>query len=154
MQVADYLKQQRVGFDVIPHRDTYDAQRMAATIHVSGREVAKTVLLRAGSEHTYVVAVLPANRAIDLELTAKMLGAENVEIATEQEISEHCPDCEIGVLPPFGTLYGMKTIVDESLVQEPEIVFESNSHHEAIRMTSADFRRVEKPLVGTFTWES
>lgn len=154
MQVPEFLKERKVEFDLIPHRDTYDAQRMAATIHVSGREVAKTVLLRAGGKDDYVVAVLPANRAIDFDLAAKLLQTENVEMATELEIAEHCPDCEIGALPPFGSPYGMRTIVDESLAEEEEVVFEGNSHHEAIRMLFADFRRIEQPLVGSFTWES
>ena len=62
MKISDFLEEQRVEFDLIPHRDTYDAQRMAQTLHVPGREVAKTVLLRADQGFTYVVAVLPATK--------------------------------------------------------------------------------------------
>ena len=149
MNIADFLQDQNVEFELSPHRDTYDAQRMAATIHVSGREVAKTVLLRV--DESYVVAVLPANKAIDFDQAAGLLGARKVELATEIEISEHCPDCEIGALPPFGSQYGMKTLVDESLAEDEEIVFEGNTHHEAFRVSYEDFHRLEEPLVGKFT---
>ena len=153
MQVADFLKERQVHFDLLPHRETYDAQRMAATLHVSGRDVAKTVLLRADGGYTYIVAVLPANKAIDFERASQMLGGSKLELATEIEISNHCPDCEMGALPPFGSQYGMQTIVDESLLQDEEIVFEGNTHHESIRMNFADFQHVEEPLFGCFTVE-
>ena len=68
-------------------------------------------------------------------------------MATEIEMAELCPDCEIGALPPFGSQYGLKTVVDESLVADEWIVFEGNTHAEAIRMKFADFCDIEHPLV-------
>jgi Ala-tRNA(Pro) deacylase len=150
MKIIEFLENKNVEFDVIPHRDTYDAQRMAATLHVPGREVAKTVLLRADGGYAYVVAVLPANKAVDFERASQMLGGSHLELATEAEISEHCPDCEIGALPPFGSQYYTKTLVDESLTEDDTIVFEGNTHHEAIRMKFEDFRKIEQPLTGSF----
>jgi Ala-tRNA(Pro) deacylase len=154
MNVQQYLRTHSVQYDVIPHRSTYDAQRMAQTLHVPGREVAKTVLLRADQGFTYVVAVLPATMNVDLTAAGRALGGSKLELATEVEIQEHCPDCEMGVLPPFGSQYGMKTIVDKSLTEDEEIVFEGNSHQEAIRMKYSDFHHLEEPLVASFAWSS
>jgi Ala-tRNA(Pro) deacylase len=114
---------------------------------VRGSEVAKTVLLRADRGFQYVVAVLPAPRHVDLDRVATALGRSKLELATEVEIAEHCPDCEMGALPPFGSQYGMPTIVDEALAEDEEIVFEGNTHHESIRMRFADYRRLEQPLI-------
>ena len=150
MNVAEFLKEKNVEFDLIPHRDTYDAQRMAQELHVPGREVAKTVLLRFPQEHACLVAVLPANRQIDFAKASQELGTDRLELATELEMSEHCPDCEIGALPPFGSRYGMKTIVDAALAEDEEIVFEGNTHHEAIRMRFDDFCDIETPLIASF----
>jgi len=150
MNVSELLQQRNVAYDVIPHRDTYDAQRMAQTLHVAGREVAKTVLLRVDNGKQYGVAVLPADKSIDFERVSELLSGSNVELATEIEIGEHCPDCELGALPPFGTQYGMMTLVDESLTQDEQIVFEGNTHHEAIRMKFHDFREIEQPQIGKF----
>ena len=151
MNVQQFLNERHVAFDVLAHRATYDAQRMAQAVDVPGREVAKTVLLRCPGGHDYAVAVLPATRRIDFTRAAKALGGEMVELATEIEISRHCPDCEIGALPPFGSQYGMKTIVDKSLAEDEEIVFEGNTHEEAIRMKYTDFCRLEKPQIASFT---
>jgi Ala-tRNA(Pro) deacylase len=154
MKIQAFLESQGVPFTALKHRPTYDAQRTAQVLHVHGNEMAKTVLLRANGGYVYVVAVLPATKKIDLEKTREVLGGAKVELATEVEISEHCPDCEIGALPPFGSQYDMKTIVDESLAEDDEIVFEGNTHEEAIRMKYADFARVEQPLVADFARDS
>ena len=100
MNIADFLKQEKVKFDLLPHRDTYNAQSMAQTLHVSGHHVAKTVLLRADDGKAYVVAVLPACRAVDLGLASLLLGGRQLELASESDIAEHFPDCELGALPP------------------------------------------------------
>ncbi|MEQ8786869.1 MAG: YbaK/EbsC family protein [Pirellulaceae bacterium] len=151
MQVARFLQDRGVGFEVIDHEEAYDAQRVAQAVCVPGREVAKTVLLRADGGYVYVVAVLPATKRIDIEKAAKVLGGGRVEIADEEEITRHCPDCEVGVLPPFGSQYGMQTMVDRSLCEDEEIVFEANTHREAVRMRFDDFKRIEEPLVASFT---
>jgi Ala-tRNA(Pro) deacylase len=153
MNVVKYLEGGRFTFDVIPHHPTYSAQRLAQELHVPGREVAKTVLLRADGLGEYVVAALPANRTVDLERVAKLLGKGKPELATEQEIAKHCPDCELGALPPFGSQYGMKTIVDSRLAEDEQIVFESNTHDEAIRMRFDEFRKLEHPIVGPIAAE-
>lgn len=148
MNVAELLQQKDISYTVIPHRETYDAQRMAQTLHVTGREVAKTVLLRLDGGKEYAVAVLPADKSVEFERASALLGVQKIELATEIEIGEHCPDCELGALPPFGSQYDMLTVVDESLTEDEEIVFEGNTHHEAIRMKFRDFREVEKPRIG------
>lgn len=148
MNIREFLGERQVAFDVLPHREAFDAQRMAQTLHVPGREVAKTVLLRADRGFMYVVAVIPAPEHIDLQRVSELLGGSEVELASEEELAERCPDCECGVLPPFGSAYGMKTLLDASLLDEEEVVFEGNSHHEAIRMKLEDFRQLEEPLVG------
>jgi Ala-tRNA(Pro) deacylase len=97
-----------------------------------------------------VVAVLPATHRIDFDALSACLGGARLELATEAEIAERCPDCEFGVLPPFGAHYGAKTIVDKSLAEDEYIHFEADSHTEAIRMKYADFYRFERPLVACF----
>ncbi len=150
MNVQELLKEKQVEYDTIPHRDVFDAQRLAQVLHTPGQQVAKTVLLRADHASTYVVAVLPADTTIDFEKVSKALGGSDVKLATEFEIKEHCPDCEMGVLPPFGSQYGMKTLVEARLTKSTEIVFEGDNHHEAIRMRYEDFHSLEQPLVAKF----
>jgi Ala-tRNA(Pro) deacylase len=147
MKLVEFLTDHDVPFDELEHQETFSAQRMAHALHLPGREVAKTVLLRADRGYAYFVAVLPATKEIDLRRASIALGGSRLELAKEAEVAEHCPDCETGVLPPFGSQYAMRTLVDRSVLQQEEMVFESNTHDRAIRIKSQDFRRLEEPLV-------
>ncbi len=153
MKVKEYLSDNAVEYDVIEHLPVYDAGRLAQAVHVSGREVAKTVLLKSTVGDKFIVAVLPSNRTIDFDQLQADLGGAEYQLASESDIAEHCPDCELGVLPPFGDGYGMEVIVDNSLTEDEHIVFEGNTHQEAIRITYADFAKLAHPLVTDFAVE-
>jgi Ala-tRNA(Pro) deacylase len=142
MRVLQFLSEQQIDFEPLIHPPAYTAQRRAKYLRVSGKQVAKTLLL-VGPDG-YLVAILPATHIIDWDLLSRALGGP-VRLATAQEIGKVFPDCEWGVVPPFGALYGLPTIMDESLLPESCIVFEANTHAEAIRMTCSDFERLERP---------
>jgi Ala-tRNA(Pro) deacylase len=147
MDISEYLEKKCCGFERMPHAPTYTSERMAHELHVTGKEVAKTVLLCADGGYRFVVAILPATKKLDFDRASKLLGGTELRLAEKHEITEHCPDCEFGILPPFGSRYGMQTIVDASLAENDEIVFEGSTHDEAIRMKFEEFRRLEEPLV-------
>ena len=141
------LDENHIPYTVMAHTTAYTAQGAAATMKVSGKELAKTVVLRAGD--STVLAVLPAAHHANLEKLSGVLG-KPIRLATEQEFSELFPDCELGAMPPFGELYGLPIYVDESLAADEEIVFNAGTHHDAIRLRYADFAKLAKPVVCTF----
>jgi Ala-tRNA(Pro) deacylase len=148
MNVREFLETRGVNYEHIPHRATFEAQRLAEVVAVSGYEVAKTVLLRV--DGAYMLAVLPAPMMVDLDLACENLRAENVQLASEAEFNRIFPDCETGAIPPFGSQYGLKTIVEETLTEDDEIVFQGNTHEDAFRIRFADFQRLEDPLIIRF----
>lgn len=150
MKLEELLDRRNIDFEKLHHRPVYTANRMAQELHVPGREVAKTVLLR--TEQGYVAAVIPANRRIDLERACGCLGEEWVEMASESEIHQIYDDCETGARLPFGSLYHLRTLVDETLEEDEDIVFEGATHEEAIKMHYRDFENLEHPLKGRFTF--
>jgi Ala-tRNA(Pro) deacylase len=149
MNVQKLLQQHHVAFRLLDHEPTYAAQRLAQVVHVSGGEVAKVVLLRA--DDGYVLAVLPATRSVNVDRVRELVGAASVKLATESECGKCFPDCELGALPPFGSKYGMRTLVDRSLSEDDEIVFEGNTHHQAIRLKFRDYAELEKPRLADFS---
>lgn len=152
MNVTAYLTKRRCWFESLPHPPAYTAQRLAETLHVPGQNVAKCVLLR-DEAGDHVVAVLSANHAIDFELAAQAAGSR-VALADEDEIARRFSDCDYGVLMPFGSQYGLRTIVDSELAADEEIIFEGNTYREAIRMRFDEFRRIERPTVSAFAREN
>jgi Ala-tRNA(Pro) deacylase len=150
-QLAALFEKEKVGYRLFPHSEVFTAPELAASIHVTGRQVAKVVMLRADGR--YVMAVLPSHRQLDLAHFGELIGASRVSLAKEWEMKELFPDCELGAMPPFGDLYGLPVYLDESLVKEPEIFFQAGSHHEVIEMRYKDFERLVHPKVGHFALE-
>ena len=96
--------------------------------------------------------MLPATRQIDPFRLANHLGGP-VRLADDREIARVFRDCEWGVVPPFGTLYGLRTLLDDSLAPDDMLIFEGNTHVEAVRVRCADFERLEKPRRLSFAVE-
>ncbi len=81
-----------------------------------------------------------------------MLGCSGSEVrlATTDELLGIFTDCEPGVVPPFGKLYDLGTILDVSLLEVGELVFGGNLRHEGLRMRASDYVAIEEPLIGSF----
>jgi Ala-tRNA(Pro) deacylase len=142
MRVPEFLRQQGVPFETVVHPPAFTAQRQARCLHVPGKQLAKSVLLKGPQGD--LLAVLPATHHVDLESLAQALGGP-VRLATEAEVAEVFRDCEWGVRTPFGALYGLPTLLDDSFDSEEFMVFEAHLHAIAIRMRCRDFERLEKP---------
>lgn len=143
MRIAEYLQDQQVDFEKLLHPPAYSAQKRAKYLGVSGKQIAKAVLLRGPGG--FFLAVLPGPKQVDTGALAAALDGP-VAIATEEEIAQVFRDCEWGVVSPFGTLYGLRTVVDASLRPEDWLIFESNSHAEAVKVRCKDYERLERPL--------
>ena len=146
-RLKSFLDENQIPYSVMTHTTAYTAQGAAATMQISGRELAKSVVLRAGEE--MILAVLPAPNHVRLDKLAAEVG-KSVWLATEQEFCSLFPDCESGAMPPFGSLYNLAVYVDESLAADEAIVFNAGTHRDAIRMRYDDFVRLAKPKVCSF----
>lgn len=147
-RLRDALNQQGIKYVLIAHSPAYTAQEVAATAHIPGIEMAKTVIIRADSK--LAMAVLPASRQIDFRKLKEGLPAAAVELASEEEFRGLCPDCELGAMPPFGSLYGVDVVVDLSLSLDDEIYFNAGTHRELLRMKFSDYMLIAQPKIFTF----
>lgn len=150
MYAVDFLRSRSVGFDTLLHRPASGATKRARSIHVPGRRVAKTVLVKRAED--FVLAILPSTSRIDLDRLAVALEArrEDLRLATPEEVDRIFVDCEPGTFPPFGRLYGLKSVVDASLALADELIFPSNARHLDLRMSYRDFEALEAPLKAEF----
>jgi len=145
--IEEYLRNKGVGFEVIRHERAYTAQETAATEHVSGHLFAKTVIVHDGEK--FHMLVLPASHAVDFKKAGELVG-KKVRLATEDEMTPLFSECELGAEPPFGSLYHMKTLVDNMLAGAEAIVFRAGTHEKTIKMRYADYVTLENPAVGSF----
>ena len=149
--LREFLDKRQIKYSTIEHSPAYTAQEIAATSHIPGKELAKSVIVKMDSK--MIMAVLPASRRINFSRLKEVTGAKTAELATEREFEELFPDCQLGAMPPFGNLYDMEVLVDKSLTDDDEIAFNACNHRELIRMSFEDFTMLVKPIILEFAWK-
>jgi Ala-tRNA(Pro) deacylase len=143
--LRQFLDSKQIKYIVISHSVAYTAQGIAALAHIPGKELAKTVIIKI--DGALAMAVVPASRHVDLAMLRSAVQANRVELAAEGEFKGNFPDCETGAMPPFGSLYNMRVIADESLAHDKEIAFNAGSHRELVRLAWPDFEKLVNPMV-------
>lgn len=146
--LKDFLDRNGVRYAIIAHSPAFTAQQIAARAHISGRELAKTVMVKI--DDRLAMAVLPASQKVDLQELQQALGARRIEIAKEEEFRSRFPGCDLGAMPPFGNLYGMDVYVADSLAEDEEIAFNAGTHTELLKLAFDDFTRLVHPTLGRF----
>ncbi|HET7065121.1 MAG TPA: YbaK/EbsC family protein [Rudaea sp.] len=138
-----FLHDQHSSFETIQHTRAVTAQETAASAHIPGSAMAKTVMVNLDGHLAMVV--VPAARRVHLGRLCHDTGARVAELATESEFRDLFPDCEVGAMPPFGNLYGVEVYIDESLVSDADIAFNAGTHTEVLRMPYREFERLVAP---------
>ena len=144
-KLRTFLDKHKIKYVTIKHSLAYTAQEIAASAHIHGKEVAKTVIVKVNGK--MAMAVIPANFKIDLSLVSKAAGAGRAELASEEEFEDLFPGCALGAMPPFGNLYDLPVYVDKSLADDEEIAFNAGSHTELIKLAYRDFVSLVKPKI-------
>ena len=148
-KLKEFLDSRKIKYVTITHSLAYTAQEIAASAHIAGKELAKTVMVKIDGK--MAMAVLPASYKVSFDLLKRAAGASKVKLANEQEFRDMFPELEVGAMPPFGNLYDMEVFVDENLSQDEEIAFNSGSHIELIKLAYSDFERLVKPKAAKFS---
>lgn len=148
-RIGEYLDTQKVGYEVIHHPQAFTAQEVAHTIHISGKRLAKAVVLK--GDEKLVMAVVPASHRLNVRELQAASGAKHLQMMDESDLTKIFPDCELGAIPPFGNLYGMDTWVDRAVSESEEIIFCAGTHKDCLRMKYADYASLTKPQVSTFS---
>lgn len=149
MQVTEYLDTCLAEYGITEHETAYTAVAIAHKEHVPNANVAKPVVIKV--DGTFYMCVLPANRKINFQSLQFQLGASELCLATENEMSQLFPDCQIGTEPPFGIMYGIETLMDSSLTEDHYVLFQGGDHETAISMSMDEYKRLAYPRVLDFS---
>ena len=142
-RLQHFLETSHAHFQTIRHPRAITAQETAAAAHVSGHDLAKTVMVKLDGRLAMVV--LPACERLHLGRLRQALGAQVAEMAGEDEFRDVFPDCELGAMPPFGNLYDVDLYLDTRLAAHDEIAFNAGTHTDLVRMPRGEFEQLARP---------
>ncbi len=144
-RIKEYLDKNDIHYITILHDPVYTAQEKAESAHISGKELAKTVLVKIDGDMAMVV--MAANEKLDVHELKRELHAKKVSLASERDFASNFPGCEPGAVPPFGNLYGMNVYISEALSGDDEIAFSAGSHIELIKLAMQDYMKMVHPRI-------
>ena len=147
-KVKKYLDEKHVGYQIMQHALAYTAMEIAGAQHVPGKQLIKSVIVKADGK--YIMCVLSSNHMINFDKLKKFTNFNEIFLATEEEIKNLFPDYEIGAEPPFGELFGLEVIVDRAVSENEEIVFNAGTHTDAVKIKYKDFARLTKSKEANF----
>ena len=140
-----FLDENKIQYVTLTHSPAYTAQEVAASAHIPGKEMVKTVMVKLDGE--MAMAVLPSSETVNFSKLKKAAHAREADLATEAEFKDLFPNCDVGAMPPFGKLYGLPVYSDIRLAEDDEIAFCAGSHSELVRMRYVDFERLTMPEI-------
>ena len=144
-RIKEFITNSKVSYEVLPHSPAFTAQQIAASAHISGKNLAKTVIVKIDGRMAIVVE--PSHLKVDLDAMRQQLNAQRIELASEAEFRTSFPGCELGAMPPFGSLYGMDVYVSNNVSRDEFISFNAGTHSELIKMSYKDFYNLVHPKV-------
>ncbi len=147
--IEEMLQHEGVPYQESHHPDAYTAQALAQREHISGHRVAKVVVVMADGRP--VELILPASRRVVLDQVRHVLNAQEVRLATEEEMDRDFSDCERGAIPALRHWQDVEVLMDASLRLPGDILFQAGTHHDAVRLRFDDWFQLVKPRVEKFS---
>jgi Ala-tRNA(Pro) deacylase len=134
--IETFLRQHDIDYELVSHPRSVSSSHTAELAHVPGAQLAKSVLLE--DESGYLMAVIPSTHRVDLGKLHHQL-QRRVGLAIEREVTEIFSDCDPGAIPAIGPAYHVATIVDDTLLQQPDIYFEAGDHEALVHVSGQTF---------------
>jgi Ala-tRNA(Pro) deacylase len=128
--VIRVLQQRGAHFRVIHHAPTADCIDEAIALGVAADEVLKAVVLETAGHP--VLAILPASRRLDMHLVRAALGDSRARLATEAEIERDLPGCELGAVPPLGSVLHAPMYVDPEVLEHRTVAFAAGTQADSV----------------------
>jgi len=89
-----------------------------------------------------VMVVMPAHYRLVPSVLCEELGASTVELAAEKQFQRRFPRCELGAIPPFGHLFGLRALLINVFEEFGDIYCKAGAHGELLRMPFREFQRL------------
>jgi Ala-tRNA(Pro) deacylase len=140
--VTEHLEQRRVGYEVAEHPRAVTSMAEARALGITADEVVKTVAL--ATDRGLALLVVPASRRLDLRLARAAVGDHTARLASEDELQRSFSECELGALPPLGSLLGAPLFVDPEVLEHDTVMFAAGTQTQSIKARCADLFRGEE----------
>jgi Ala-tRNA(Pro) deacylase len=99
----------------------------------------------------FVMIVVPGDTNFDEKKVKKATGANDFRFANEDELDDLLGEVKVGGIPPFGSLFELRTYVGESIKELDEVIFNAGDRSVSVSVTASSYFKSESPEVVDIT---
>ena len=148
LKLRKHLEQNKIKYEIVPHKKVYTALDAAATLKARLEEIAKSLVVKA--DKTYYLLILSANRNVNLGKLKSILKAKKVLIPKEAELVKVFK-IKPGSLTGFGSIHQLPVVVDKGFEKVRQAIFAGGSLVESVKMNVKDYIKIEQPIRHLFS---
>ncbi|HQM16008.1 MAG TPA: YbaK/EbsC family protein, partial [Candidatus Woesebacteria bacterium] len=105
-------------------------------------ESAKCLVVDVGQE--LIMVVVPGDKRANLEALRTHLGVSRVSMAAKSQV-EAATSLNIGSIPPFGSMFSLRTFLDEAFLNQASMYFNCGRQDRSVCLSLKDYLSVEEP---------
>jgi Ala-tRNA(Pro) deacylase len=150
--IIKILNKNNISFKEFHHepvRTSAEAAKVRPDIALS--QGAKALIVKfkdkESQDYNFAMLVVPGDKRFDSKKVKSILNSKDVSFASEEEVIKITNGVVPGGVPPFGNIFDLRTIVDESLFENKEIAFNAGDKTISIVMSISDWSRVVMPEI-------
>lgn len=146
-KLINFLNQNQINYQEVHH---IPEGRCEAISKIRGNKLEQAakclvVMVKHGKkDRQYYLAVVPADRSVDLHAVMKYSGGDGVMLAPPER-ALNLTGCEMGTVLPFSFHDNLKLLVDPSLKNVDEIVFNAGKLDGSIFIKTQDYLNISNP---------
>ena len=147
-KLEKFLTENKIKYELHEHKKVFTAHDEAQTQHIKTKEIANVVLVR--SDKSFALVIVPAQKYVEFKKVKKALKAKKVSMAKESDITKILKT-KVGLIHPFGNLYELPVLLDNSLAKQKKLHASAGSYTESIELKVSDFIKSAMPIKGSFS---
>lgn len=146
-RIKEVLNREKIEYEILEHKPVFTSREAAEVRGTELKQGCKALICK--TEEGFIQAVVSGAKELDIEKLQKITLFRKIELAAAKEVRQ-VTGCNIGSVPPFGNLFGLKAYFDKSVVDNEIVAFNAGQHTKSIKMKAKDLVRVVNPVVGEF----
>jgi len=115
---------------------------------------AKALIVRIreyGGNKYFAMFIVPGDKKFNYQKTKKLFDAKDIRFATEEEVAGFTKGVEVGGVPPFGNLFGLKVFADQKVFNNDKIIFNAGDKRVSVAIFTEDYKKLVDPQVVDIT---
>ncbi|KRX10736.1 YbaK/aminoacyl-tRNA synthetase-associated domain [Pseudocohnilembus persalinus] len=152
-QIIHLLNSKNINYKLTTHKPTKTSQESAEVRGATIASGAKAMLIKESKNQIFCLLVMSAAKKLSWKLAKQIINSKKCGMASEIDVYE-ITKCLPGAVPPFGSIFKIQTYMDNSLIQQGDIInFNCGLRTKSIQMQIQDYLKVENSQICDFTEE-